>query len=256
MKTLTVKKLIIPAVIATLATGCAELQKPQSLLDAEQAYSAAANNSSVQKYAADELTKANQTLISAGTAESAEDMLSLAYIGNAQVESAVNSAAAEQSRQNSIDLLTQKDELITASINAKKDAANQQKDAAQNRLLEMQANEAERDILLAFGQIEFVSGTANLVPGAAKGIELLAEYMHKYPSKTVALSGHTDSSGSAELNKNLSQQRADFIRDVLISKGISPERITAIGYGESQPVASNSSRAGRQKNRRIDIRFD
>ena len=256
MKTLTVKKLIIPAVIATLAVGCAELQKPQSLLDAEKAYSSAANDPVVQKYAADKLTTANKTLMSAGTAESADDMLSLAYIGNAQVESAVSSAAAQQSRQNSIDLLTQKDELITASINAKKDVANQEKEAAQQRLLEMQANEAEREILLAFGKIEFVSGTANLVPGASQGIDLLAGYMNKYPNKTVALSGHTDSSGSAKLNKDLSQQRADFIRDVLISKGISPERIIAIGYGESQPVASNSSRSGRQKNRRIDIRFD
>jgi len=256
MKTLTVKKLIIPAVIASLAVGCAELQKPQSLLDAENAYSTAANDPVVQKYAADKLSTANKTLMSAATAESVDDMASLGYIGNAQVETAVSSAAADQSRQNSIDLLTQKDELITASINAKKDVANQEKEAAEQNLLEMQANEAEREILLAFGKIEFVSGTANLVPGASQGIDLLAGYMNKYPNKTVALSGHTDSSGSAELNKNLSQQRADFIRDVLISKGISPERITAIGYGESQPVASNSSRSGRQKNRRIDIRFD
>ena len=249
MKTLTVKKLIIPAVIATLAVGCAELQKPQSLLDAEKAYSVAANDPSVQKYAADELNKANKTLLSADIAETKEDMTSLAYIANAEVETAISKTAAEQSRLNSIDLLAQKDQLITASINEKKDAA-------QSKLLAMEASEAEREILLAFGKIEFVSGTANLVPGASQGIDLLANYMSKYPNKTVTLSGHTDNTGSAELNRNLSQKRADYIRDVLISKGISPERITAIGYGESQPIASNNSNAGRQKNRRIDISFD
>jgi len=249
MKTLTVKKLIIPAVIATLAVGCAELQKPQSLLDAEKSYTAAANDPGVQRYAIDELNKANQTLKSATVAETAEDMTSLAYIGNAEVEAAVNTAAAEQSRLNSIELLAEKDRLITASINEKKDAT-------QNKLLAMEASEAEREILLAFGKIEFVSGTANLIPGASQGIDLLANYMGKYPNKTVTLSGHTDSSGSAELNKKLSQQRADYIREVLITKSISPQRITAIGYGESQPIASNSSNAGRQKNRRIDVSFD
>jgi hypothetical protein len=58
--------------------------------------------------------------------------------------------------------------------------------------------------------------------------------MGKYPDKKVTLEGHTDSTGSAELNKKLSQQRADFIRGVLISKGVAADRITAIGYGQSQ----------------------
>jgi len=94
------------------------------------------------------------------------------------------------------------------------------------------------------------------VPGASMGIDLLANYMGKYPDKKVTLEGHTDNTGTAELNKKLSQQRADFIRGVLISKGVAADRITAIGYGQSQPVASNSSASGRQKNRRIDIKFN
>jgi hypothetical protein len=113
----------------------------------------------VQKYAADELTKANKTLQSALIAETKEDMASLAYIGNVQVKTAINNSAAEQSRLNSIDLLAQKEQLVAASINEKKDAA-------QTKLQAMEGLEAEREILLAFGKIEFVSGTANLVPGA------------------------------------------------------------------------------------------
>ena len=249
MNTLTVKKLLIPAVIATLAVGCAELQKPKSLLDAQQAYKAAASNPAIQRYAADELTKANKTLLNAVAAESIEDMTSLAYIANAQVDTAVSIAAAGQSSQNSIDIMSQKEQLISDKLNLKKDTA-------QKQLLEMQLTEAEREILLAFGKIEFVTGTADLVPGASSGIDLLATYMGKYPDKKVTLEGHTDSTGSAELNKNLSQQRADYIRKVLISKGVAADRITAIGYGQSQPVASNSSQSGRQKNRRIDISFN
>jgi len=239
MKTLTVKKLLIPVVISTLAVGCAELQKPQSLLDAEQAYKVAASDPGVQKYASAELNKANKTLVRA----------SLAYIGNAEVGTAVNNAAAEQSRQNSIDLLAKKERLITDSINAKKDTA-------QNQLLQMQLNEAEREILMAFGDIEFVTGTADLVPGATTGIDLLVAYMQKNPGKQVTLEGHTDNTGSAQLNKDLSQKRADYIRNVLISKGVAADRVTAIGYGQSQPIESNASQAGRQKNRRIDIKFN
>ena len=249
MKTLTVKKLLIPAAIATLAIGCAELQKPQSLLDAEQAYKVASSNPTVQKYAADELTKANKTLATAAASESEDEMDSLAFIANAEVETAVNIAAAEQSGQNSIDLMTKKEALIMTSINAKKDTA-------QNKLRKMELSQAERDILLAFGDIEFVVGTADLVPGASIGIDLLATYMQKNPGKTVTLEGHTDNTGSAQLNKDLSQQRADFIRSVLVSKGVAEDRITAIGYGQSQPIESNDSQAGRQKNRRIDIQFN
>ncbi|GFO72432.1 OmpA-OmpF porin, OOP family [Bathymodiolus japonicus methanotrophic gill symbiont] len=249
MNTLTVRKLLIPAVIATLAAGCAELQQPKSLLEAQQAYKAATSNPAIQRrYAADELTKANKTLLDATAAESIEDMTSLAYIANAQVQTATSIAAAGQSSQNSIDLMSQKEKLISDSLNLKKNIT-------QDKLLGMQLAEAEREIIMAFGNIEFVTGTADLVPGASTGIDLLATYMAKYPEKEVTLEGHTDSTGSAALNKKLSQQRADFIRSVLITKGITEDRITAVGYGQSQPIASNSSASGRQKNRRIDISF-
>jgi outer membrane protein OmpA-like peptidoglycan-associated protein len=175
----------------------------------------------VQKYAADELTKANKTLQSALIAETKEDMASLAYIGNVQVKTAINNSAAEQSRLNSIDLLAQKEQLVAASINEKKDAA-------QTKLQAMEGLEAEREILLAFGKIEFVSGTANLVPGASQGIDLLAVYMSKYPNKKITLSGHTDNTGSTKSNKKLSQQRADYIRDVLVSKGSTLEKYLCI----------------------------
>ena len=249
MNTISVKKLLIPAVIATLAVGCAELQKPKTLIEAQQAYKSASSNPAIQRYAADELTKANKTLLDAAAAESIEDMSSLAYIANAEVETAVNIAAAGQANQNSIDLMSKKEQLITDSLNLKKESTQQQ-------LLKMQLSESEREILLAFGNIEFVTGTADLVPGASSGIDLLASYMEKYPDKKVTLEGHTDNTGSAERNMELSQKRADYIRNVLISKGIAANRITAIGYGQSQPVASNSSQAGRQKNRRIDIKFN
>jgi len=248
MKKLTVKKLLIPAILVTLASGCAELQKPQSLLDAEKAYSQASNSASVLKYATPELNTANKTLMSATASENKEDMASLAYIANTQIETAVSKAEAQQAHQNTKALMAEKEQLIASAVDAKKASA-------QKKLSTMEEDNAEREILLAFGKIEFVTGTADLVPGAVSGIDLLAEYMTTHPTKTIVLAGHTDNSGSAELNMELSQRRADFIRDVLVSKGIAAERITAIGYGQSQPIVSNATRAERQKNRRIEIQF-
>jgi len=256
MKTLTVKKLLIPAILATLASGCAELQKSQSLLDAEKAYSHAANSASILKYATPELNTANKTLVSAAAAENKEDMASLAYIANTQIETAVSKAEAQQSHQNTKALMAQKEQLIVAAVDAKKASAQNQLATMQQRVVSMEESKAEREILLAFGKIEFVTGAADLVPGAVSGIDLLAEYMTTHSTKTIALSGHTDSSGSAERNMELSQQRADFIRDVLVSKGVAPESVTAIGYGQSQPISSNATIAGRQKNRRIEIKFN
>jgi len=248
MKKLTVKKLVTPVLIATLAVGCAELQKPQSLLDAEKAYQTAANDPIIQKYSADQLANANKTLLTSATATSEEDLASIAYISSTQINTAKHMASAEQAMQNSKDLLIQQGQLAAAAVIAEQDQAQQQ-------LLAMQANEAEREILLAFGKIEFVTGTSDLVPGAATGINMLAGYMSKFKAKEVTIAGHTDNSGSDTLNQDLSQQRADFIRNLLVTKGVAESRITTLGYGQSQPIAENTTRDGRQKNRRIEITF-
>ena len=70
----------------------------------------------------------------------------------------------------------------------------------------------------------------------------------------VEIEGHTSSEGSEELNQKLSEDRANSVRNYMISKGIAAERVTAVGYGPSKPKADNSSEAGRKANRRIEIR--
>lgn len=81
----------------------------------------------------------------------------------------------------------------------------------------------------------------------------LAENMRKYPSATLVLEGHTDSTGSHAYNQTLSARRADAVKRVLISQfGISPSRITTRAYGETQPIVSNATREGRAKNRRVE----
>jgi OmpA-OmpF porin, OOP family len=81
----------------------------------------------------------------------------------------------------------------------------------------------------------------------------VAASLRSWPDKKIEIRGHTDSTGNAERNRELSQRRAMSVRDVLIQMGISPSRITAVGYGQDFPIASNGTAAGRSENRRVEV---
>ena len=78
--------------------------------------------------------------------------------------------------------------------------------------------------------------------------------MQTYPDISVEIAGYTDNVGSASSNQRLSERRANAVRDWLVRQGIDPERIKAVGYGETNFVATNDTPEGRQKNRRIEFK--
>ena len=80
--------------------------------------------------------------------------------------------------------------------------------------------------------------------------------MSEFPDATGVIAGHTDNVGNKAANMKLSQRRADSIRTYLIEKfGVAPERVKAVGYGPTKPIASNKTKAGKEKNRRIESNF-
>ena len=95
--------------------------------------------------------------------------------------------------------------------------------------------------------------SAVLSVAARNELDRFAQVMLDYPKTAILVQGHTDSSGSEEYNQRLSEQRADSVKDFLQSSGIGNGRMAAVGYGESRPVADNSSADGRQQNRRVEI---
>lgn len=101
----------------------------------------------------------------------------------------------------------------------------------------------------------FETGKATLKPSSFKQLDLLVEGMQKYDTLKVEIAGHTDNVGGEDYNLKLSQDRAESVRNYLIQKKIAPERLTAKGYGYSQPVEDNSSEAGRARNRRTEVRI-
>ena len=106
-------------------------------------------------------------------------------------------------------------------------------------------------------KIEFETDKADIKPEFNSEIAKVAEFMKKYPTTTAVIEGHTDNVGTAEYNIKLSQQRADSVVKVLNEKfGIEAARLSAKGYGFSQPIADNATPEGRQKNRRIEALVD
>lgn len=110
---------------------------------------------------------------------------------------------------------------------------------------------AKVEAFAARNAILFQSGSAVIAEGSVPAVDELAGYLANCPTVTVSIEGHTDADGEDEANLALSVSRAEAVVDALILRGIGPERLYAIGYGESLPIASNETRAGKQANRRI-----
>lgn len=99
--------------------------------------------------------------------------------------------------------------------------------------------------------VNFETNSDRLLPGSASVLNDAAATLRMNPTIRVEVAGHTDSDGTAEYNEGLSARRAATVRDYLVSRGVSEERMTARGYGESQPIADNTTREGKARNRRV-----
>ena len=113
----------------------------------------------------------------------------------------------------------------------------------------------EADILSVtlMSDVLFDVGSSNLKPESMDQVKKIGGVLTKYPETHIIVAGHTDSTGSAELNQRLSEQRAMNVKIAFVEEGVHPSRIETIGFGASAPVADNSGAAGRSLNRRVVI---
>ena len=107
--------------------------------------------------------------------------------------------------------------------------------------------------LLAKGKIRFESGRATIDPDSAGLLDRLVETAQRCPTANIEIAGHTDADGEDAFNRALSEKRAQAVTDYLVKAGLPADRFTAVGYGSSQPVASNDTDQGKAQNRRIDF---
>lgn len=104
---------------------------------------------------------------------------------------------------------------------------------------------------LALAPVSFASGSADLTPEGLAVVAIVAAYLVEQPNLAVEIGGHTDDDGAEDANLELSQQRADAVRAALVDAGIAAERLTAVGFGESQPIVDNTNADNKALNRRI-----
>jgi outer membrane protein OmpA-like peptidoglycan-associated protein len=233
--------------VVIFAAGCASPPDPSpSLREAQQAYQRARSNPEVLRFAAGQIDEAEQTLRRADAAENLVEMNSLAYVANAQVQTAEAIARQGVAEAKIKELALVRDRVMLENRDAELASARQE-------LAALQAKQTARGAVVTLGSVLFATGRAELLPGAQSAVDRLARYLSENTGKTVLIEGHTDSTGSDTTNLRLSQDRADAVRVALISRGINGNRITATGLGSSSPVAPNSTPEGRQQNRRVEI---
>jgi outer membrane protein OmpA-like peptidoglycan-associated protein len=134
------------------------------------------------------------------------------------------------------------------------------------RQMDKQAEELQRDlkgatvervgegILITFNSgLKFNFNSYDLEPTTKSNLDDLAKTLNKYDDTDILIEGHTDSSGEDAYNMTLSNERADNVKDYLKTKGVKSSRIETKGYGESQPLESNDTEAGRAVNRRVEV---
>jgi OmpA-OmpF porin, OOP family len=218
-------------------TGCAGAGPYEPLQATEARFASARTDPVVQEHAPVTLREAEQTLQAAETARAEgerEDMVHYTYMADRRLDLTQAEAQRRQAEQ---------------QVEAFSDERSQV-------LLEARTREVEairEGTVVTLGDVLFETGQASLLPGAALNLDPVVQYMRAHPDGSLVIEGHTDSVGSTGYNQQLSQARADAVRNYLFRQGIAQERILARGMGEGFPVASNDTSAGRQQNRRVEV---
>jgi outer membrane protein OmpA-like peptidoglycan-associated protein len=117
----------------------------------------------------------------------------------------------------------------------------------------LQTRDSARGLIVNMSDVLFDTGSYTLKPGAREKLAKISGIVLAHPGLTLQIEGHTDSVGGDDFNQQLSERRADSVRDFLAEQGVPGSNITARGFGKMQPVASNDTPEGRQRNRRVEL---
>jgi outer membrane protein OmpA-like peptidoglycan-associated protein len=263
---------------AAIVLGCATVA-PKELVDAREGYDRASHGNAADAAPAEvhvahkALTKAERSFDENGDTYRTRD---LAYVAHrkAQLAEATAAIASQQGKQARADddysdaqgeivdetrkALSDSEERgarteveLAAEKKARADADRRASDALA-KLAAVRSDDRGMIITLS-GSVLFASNKSTLLPAARSRLEQVADVLLEEPDRDLRIEGHTDSKGSDDYNRRLSQQRADAVRSALVGRGYPSEHIQTEGMGETQPVGDNTSSEGRANNRRVEI---
>jgi outer membrane protein OmpA-like peptidoglycan-associated protein len=188
----------------------------------------------------------------AKAAEEAQRQAELATAKQGQMKAEADAAALRAKAKE--EALKAKEEAARAEADRARQAAN----ALRIQLLDqfnriLETRDTPRGLIVNMGDVLFDFGKHDLRPEAREKLAKLSGIILAHPGLNLGVEGHTDNVGSDEINQKLSKTRAESVRSYLIEQGLAAPNVTAQGFGKTTPVADNSTAAGRQKNRRVEI---
>jgi outer membrane protein OmpA-like peptidoglycan-associated protein len=206
-------------------TQNAQAAKAQAEADAAKARADAANAQTATAQAKSELADSQA--------------LSAVAVSTAQADAEQSRLAAQQAQQSA-------------------QQAEADKAAMRTRLSEqlnsiLQTRDSARGLIVSMSDVLFDTGKYSLKSGAREKLAKVAGILLAYPGLDIAVGGYTDNVGSNEMNQTLSENRAGSVRDYLVQEGVATNSVSAKGFGNTLPVASNDNASGRQQNRRVEL---
>ncbi len=232
------------ASVDTLAIS--QEQADNAIRQKDQAQSDAATAQAAETQADADAAKARADAAAAQTetAQAKADMAN-SEASSANAVSAAN-ADAEQSR-----LAARQAQQTAQQAETDKAAMRTRLSIQLNEIL--QTRDSARGLIVSMSDVLFDTGKYSLKPGAREKLAKVAGILLAYPGLDIAVGGYTDNVGGDEMNQTLSENRAGSVRDYLVQQGVLTNSVSAKGFGNTLPVASNDNASGRQQNRRVEL---
>lgn len=238
----------------------AQLSRTETLLqEAQQAWAGNAPRERIEHLA---YLTTQQAALARETAKLAVAEIRIAQINGEQAQAELDSRTrqaeealhqAELAREEAR-IARESLETLQASQRERELALELERVAERERMLreELGATSTERGLVVTLSEVRFAMNQAEL-QGDNRSLDRLARLLQQHPERNIRIEGFTDNTGSDELNRKLSEQRAEAVRQALIEKGVDASRIEVEGFGKESPIASNDTATGRQQNRRVEV---
>lgn len=238
------------------AQAAAAAREAQARADAEAEAKRRADAETARQQAEQARAQAEQAQAEAEKAK--QEALAAAQEAARQKDEAEKAKAEALAQQQTLAAEAEKAKAAAAQSESLRQQAEQEKAELRARLLQqlnsiLSTRDSARGLIANMSDVLFKSGSFELLPGARERLAKVSGIVLAYPSLHMAVEGHTDSIGSDEYNQNLSEQRAEAVRDYFVQQGISATSIEARGFGKTEPIASNDTPEGRQQNRRVEL---